>query len=249
MAEAGLGFGARGAAIVVSALVGVVACGARSGLEVGAGGSTSATSASSGTTSVTSSSSSSSSGCADGATQPCGSDVGACKHGVETCQGGVFGPCVGGVGPHPEACNGVDENCNGTVNDCDPGSGSCTPMLLVTGSTPSSPNCIDFPVMKGSGGSFTYTCPGTGGTVTAVLGGIPFTGTVTNNDVSLDGFSTVGPPQTPDGCTWQDHHHIEGSIQSLTLDYTYSEMVIAKPPGANCWSPCTEVGTVQISFP
>jgi len=252
MASTGWGF--RGvSAIVASALVGMVACGARSELETGAGGGTSATSTNSVTSSVTTSSStttsSSSSGCLEGTTQSCGSDVGACQFGVETCQGGVFGSCVGGVGPKPEACNGIDENCNGTVDDCDPGSGSCTPTLLVTGSTPSSPACIDFPVMMGSAGSFTYTCPGTGGAVTAVLGGITFTGTVTNNEVSLDGFATIAPPQTPDGCTWQDHHHVEGSIHSLTLDYTYSEMVIAKPPGALCWSPCTEVGTVQVTFP
>ena len=150
----------------------------------------------------------------------------------------------------PEACNGLDVNCNGTINDCDPGSGSCTPSLVVTGSTPSSPSCIDFPVMKGSMGSFTYTCPGTGGTVTAVLGSTTFTGTVSNNFVTLDAFTDIGPPQTPDGCTWQDHHHIEGDIQSLTLTYSYSEMVIAKPPNVpGCWMPCTETGTVQISFP
>jgi hypothetical protein len=175
--------------------------------------------------------------------------VGACKYGVQTCHDGVFGDCVGSVGPKPEACNGIDENCNGTVNDCDPGAGSCTPTLVVVGSTPSLPTCIDFPVTKGSQGSFTYTCPGAGGTVTAVLGGISFTGTVTNNYVTLDGYVTIVPPQTPDGCTWQDHHHIEGSIHSRTLTYTYAEVVIAKPPGTACWQPCTEQGTVQINFP
>jgi len=165
------------------ALAGLAACGARSALETGGGGSApgSTSHASSSSTSAPSSSSSSTGGCVEGATQTCGSDVGACKFGLETCSGGIFGPCVGGVGPQPEACNGIDTNCNGTVNDCDPGAGSCTPTLLVTGSTPSSPNCIDFPVMMGSTGSFTYTCPGSGGAVTADLGGIPFTGTVSNN--------------------------------------------------------------------
>jgi hypothetical protein len=103
--------------------------------------------------------------------------------------------------------------------------------------------------MKGSMGSFTYTCPGTGGTVTATLEGIPFTGTVTNNIVTLDGFATMGPPGTPDGCTWQFHHHIEGSIKALMLTYTYAEKVLFGPPGVMCWIPCTETGTVQISFP
>ncbi len=253
-------------AIAGCALLGVVtggaaACGARSGLETsaGAGGSEASVSSSSSgsitassssaSSSSSSASSSSSSGCVDGATQVCGSDVGACMYGEETCAGGVFGACVGGVGPKPEACTGIDENCNGTVNDCDPGSGTCTPTLLCTGSTPSSPNCIDFPVMKGSEGSFTYTCPGTGGEVTAVLGNITFDGSVTDNYVTLDGYVTISPPETPDGCTWQDHHHIEGLIQSLSLAYTYHEMVIASPPGASCWSPCTETGSVQIIFP
>jgi hypothetical protein len=220
-------------ATLLPALIGVVACGARSGLEDGSGDGAS----------------SANSDCVEGTIRPCGSDVGACTYGQQTCVAGVFGPCEGGVGPRAEGCNGIDENCNGTVDDCDPGGGACTPTLLVTGSTPSSPTCIDFPVMKGSVGSFTYTCPGSGGSVTAVLDGISFMGTVTGNNLVLDGRITIAPPATPDGCTWQDHHHIEGSIPSRMLRYTYSEMVIAAPAGANCWGPCTEAGTVDVSFP
>ncbi len=248
MAWTGLSY--RLAAVVLVPGIAATACGARSelGIEsastsVPTGGGTTTTTTTSTTTTTTTTT------CLEGATQVCGSDVGACKTGLTTCHDGVFGPCEGAVGPQPEACNGVDENCNGTVNDCDPGSGSCMPTLIVTGSTPSSPSCIDFPVMMGSQGTITYTCPGTGGTVTATLGGISFTGTVTNNFVTLDGFATISPPETPDGCTWQDHHHIEGVLQSLALTYTYSEMVIESPPGAQCWSPCTEQGTVQIVFP
>jgi hypothetical protein len=189
------------------------------------------------------------SACVEGATRACGSSVGACKPGTEMCLAGEFGPCEGAIGPKPEACNGIDENCNGTINDCDPGSGTCTPTLTVTGSTPSSPGCIDFPVSPGSQGSLTYTCPGTGGAVTAVLGGVTFHGTVTNNVVSLDAYTTTAPPNTPDGCTWQQHHHIQGNIPSGQVDYSYSEQVIARPPGATCWQPCTEVGTVAITWP
>lgn len=186
--------------------------------------------------------------CAEGTTRACGSSVGACKPGIETCSGGAFGSCQGAIGPKPEGCNGIDENCNGTINDCDPGAGTCTPTLTVTGSTPSSPSCIDFPVSKGSHGSLTYTCPGSGGAVTAVLDGITFHGTVTNNVVSLDAITTTPPSQSPDGCTWQEHHHIQGSIPSGHVDYSYSEMVIAQPAGAMCWSPCTETGTVAITW-
>jgi hypothetical protein len=248
MASFGLGIG-RGSVLIAAWLVGVAACGARSELGVSERASGGASSTTSTTSTTTGTGGSGGSGCVEGTTRVCGSNVGACQFGQETCHEGVFGPCTGGVEPKPEACTGVDDNCNGTVNDCDPGSGTCTPKLLVTGSTPSSPNCIDFPVMKGSAGTFTYTCPGTGGTVTAVLGGTSFMGTVSNNYVKLDAFTTIGPPQTPDGCTWQDHHHIEGAIHSLMLTYTYSEMVVVKPPGINCWNPCTETGTVEVSFP
>src|SRR5690606_34558414 len=32
-------------------------------------------------------------GCANGATQPCGLDIGECRRGTETCVMGVWGPC------------------------------------------------------------------------------------------------------------------------------------------------------------
>src|SRR6185295_18337556 len=55
--------------------------------------------------------------CKDGETQTCGSDVGACKPGLETCHHGVFGPCVGAVGPFDEICNGIDDNCDGQIDE------------------------------------------------------------------------------------------------------------------------------------
>jgi hypothetical protein len=150
------------------------------------------------------------------------------------------------MGPEKvEICNGVDDNCNGVIDaDCE--QGDCKPTLLVTGSAPSSPGCIDFPVQAGSTGTIEYPCGG--GPVTAHLGDISFTGSVTNNFVTLDGIAVIPPNQSPDGCTWQNHHHIEGSIPSGTMSYSYSEMVLAEPPGSNCWQPCTETGTVQIKW-
>jgi len=50
-------------------------------------------------------------------TEACGSSIGACKQGVRTCVGGVFGGCVGEVGPSAEICDNVDNNCNGTVDE------------------------------------------------------------------------------------------------------------------------------------
>ncbi|MCC6522750.1 MAG: hypothetical protein IT373_08830 [Polyangiaceae bacterium] len=139
-----------------------------------------------------------------------------------------------------EICNGLDENCNGIVDaDCD--FGDCQPALEVTGSTPSSPECIDFPVEQGSTGGIQYPC--TGGPVSAQLGSVPFSGSVQNGYVVLDGIvNVVGP----DNCLWQTSHHIEGAIASGVLSYSYAELLLDPQPF--CWSPCTEVGTVAIHW-
>jgi Putative metal-binding motif len=173
---------------------------------------------------------------------------GACKGtGTDQCLDGVItcGGCVKTGPDKVEVCNGVDDNCNGII-DADCQSGDCNPSLLVTGSTPSSPNCIDFPVMAGSSGSIEYPCDG--GPVTATLGGISFTGSVTNNVVTLIGTQIIPPTQSPDGCTWENTHEIHGTLSSGTVAYSYSEMVIVHPPNKTCWSPCTESGTVQINW-
>jgi hypothetical protein len=55
--------------------------------------------------------------CTNGNTIPCGSNVGACRQGTQTCVGGQFGVCVGGVGPTAEICDGVDNDCDGVVDN------------------------------------------------------------------------------------------------------------------------------------
>ena len=54
-------------------------------------------------------------------TRSCGTDVGACSTGIETCSSGAWGSCSGGVMPGDEVCEGsVDEDCDGNVdNGCD----------------------------------------------------------------------------------------------------------------------------------
>jgi len=79
--------------------------------------------------------------CANGATRPCGSSTGVCSPGTSTCSGGLWGPCLGSLGPDPsETCgNGLDDDCDGltdeecitcTDNDGDgygsPASNACT---------------------------------------------------------------------------------------------------------------------------
>ncbi|MBA2663386.1 MAG: hypothetical protein H0U74_13950 [Bradymonadaceae bacterium] len=55
-------------------------------------------------------------GCTAGATRSCGSNVGQCRSGTQTCAGGLWGSCQNAIGPATEVCDGTDNNCNG-IND------------------------------------------------------------------------------------------------------------------------------------
>ena len=70
--------------------------------------------------------------CADDDQRPCGSDVGVCSPGLQTCQANAWSDCQDPIGPQPELCNGIDMDCNGTVDDhpqvgvaCFAGVGAC----------------------------------------------------------------------------------------------------------------------------
>jgi hypothetical protein len=281
------------------ALTALLACGARSGLPGvearggGGSGGTTTTSTPSGTTFSTSSTTGAGGQilCVEGSTIECGSDVGACKKGLQTCHDNAFGPCEGAIGPQKEQCNGIDDDCNGLIDegfnlgapcpnpdpthcvgsvitcdgcsvtptpvetcngkddncngiidaDCD--FGDCQPTLLVTGSTPSAPGCVDFPVEKGSTGTIEYPCGG--GPVTATLGSVTFTGSVVNGNVSLSGISFFPDPV---GCSWQATHTITGWIPSGQLSYGYVEKMINNNGHPQCYSPCTESGAVQVTW-
>lgn len=53
----------------------------------------------------------------EGLSRACGSDVGECRRGSQTCSGGGWGGCVGSVEPSAEDCNGRDEDCDGRTDE------------------------------------------------------------------------------------------------------------------------------------
>jgi hypothetical protein len=55
--------------------------------------------------------------CVDNAMQRCGTEVGLCSQGQQTCIGGRFGECTGGVSARAETCDGRDEDCDGRSDE------------------------------------------------------------------------------------------------------------------------------------
>ncbi len=54
--------------------------------------------------------------CVNGATQSCGTNVGECQAGTQTCTNGQWSTCTGSIGPTTETCDGKDNNCDGLID-------------------------------------------------------------------------------------------------------------------------------------
>jgi len=76
--------------------------------------------------------------CTTGDTRQCGTDIGVCEFGTQTCQNNAWGPCINATEPTSELCDNLDNNCDGTIDEinqqcgttdigaCQYGTQSCT---------------------------------------------------------------------------------------------------------------------------
>ncbi|MCA2979677.1 MAG: putative metal-binding motif-containing protein [Myxococcaceae bacterium] len=68
--------------------------------------------------------------CVADAQRSCGSSVGECRRGQQTCVEGSWGPCDGAIGPAPERCDGKDNDCDGRVDQWAPVNVSTSPATV-----------------------------------------------------------------------------------------------------------------------
>jgi Putative metal-binding motif len=167
-------------------------------------------------------------------------DVGVCHPGTRVCPAdgsGTWGPCLGEVGPSPEACNNADDDCDTTVDE-DTGGADCSSSCGV-GTTVCDNGQI---VCQGSSGgsaevcnNFDDDCDGTIDEDVPDGGPCDDGGTICNGVLKCQGgnFVCVGQPVHPESCNCLDDD-CDGS--------TDEEPPALCPSGATCTS-------CQCAFP
>ncbi len=136
--------------------------------------------------------------CTNGHTRSCGSDVGACAKGTQTCTNGQWtSTCVGEIGPQAEQCDDTDDDCDGQVDEdftnkgapCTVGQGACQR----TGQ---------------------YVCAADGsGTVCSVSAGTPAA-----QETCGDGIDNDCNGQVDDGCSCHYNNRNQGVCANAVRD-------------------------------
>ncbi len=98
--------------------------------------------------------------CVNGQTQTCGTDVGACVAGKQTCSSGKWGTCVGEVKPATsDPCNGIDDDCDDQLDEdavCEEGN-LCTIDTCNVSCQHTPYSCNDHGTCDGYGGCTCYS--------------------------------------------------------------------------------------------
>ena len=137
-------------------------------------------------------------------TRPCGTDVGECSSGFETCVGGNWQNCtaIGGV---PETCDGADNDCDGTID------GFAEECVTLPGNVPGVGICQQGTRICPSDGSGQFgPCLGEVGPRTEVCDAV-------NNDCDSQVDEETGGDTCNDACGEGITRCIDGGLQCEPL--------------------------------
>jgi hypothetical protein len=172
--------------------------------------------------------------------------IGQCSYSLATsCESATdsgipykVGRVDGGVAEDPDA---------GKV---DPDAGAvCAKMLAVTFTQQSAGTCVyNTTVVESSPAKLDYMC--TGGPATVTFGEQKFSGSITNDDVSLTNVDlyTFTNEKYKVTCAYRSTQTITGSLSSGTLTYSYTEKIEPNQPTLCPFvtTPCSASGPVTV---